>query len=153
MGGDRVYTPQAVIDGEDQVVGSDAAALKRAIAKAAKRRHLPMKLTASLQPDGVHATVTLDGVPVDQLDVIRSIHEPIRTILVITEDDVTTTVKRGENGGRTLQHSAVVRRVVVEGEGLGQVARSWRRDRLNLTAIAQGKQTRHIYASATVRLK
>lgn len=153
LGGDRVYTPQAVIDGEDEVVGSDEAALRRAIAKAATRQHLAMTLTASLAPDGVYATVTLEGVPVDQYDTIRGTHESIRTILIVTENDVTTRVKRGENGGRTLHHDAVVRRVVTDGEAIGNVEASWRRDRLALTAIAQGKRTRHIYASATTPLK
>src|SRR3954462_9931100 len=40
FGTDRIYTPQAVIDGQDEVVGSDEAALRRAIARAAKRPHL-----------------------------------------------------------------------------------------------------------------
>jgi hypothetical protein len=153
MGGDRVYTPQAVIDGEDEVVGSDEAALTRAIAKAGKRYHLPITITASLESDGIYATVSVDSLPADQLDTIRGTQEPIRTILIITEDELTTSVKRGENRGRTLSHHAVVRRVVMQGEPLGNVAKSWRRDRLNLTVIAQGKRTRHIYASATVPLK
>ena len=150
FGTDRIYTPQAVIDGQDEVVGSDEAALRRAIARAAKRPHLNMDLTASVERDGIHADVSFGALPADQHD--EGPREPMRTVIIITEDDVTSVVKRGENGGRTLHHAAVVRRVV-EGGKLGQLAPEWNRSHLRLTALAQGKQTRHIYAAATVPLK
>ena len=39
FGEDRVYTPQAVIDGRDEVVGSDEGGVTRAIEKAARQPH------------------------------------------------------------------------------------------------------------------
>src|SRR3982751_4604130 len=48
FGEDRIYTPQAVIDGRDEVVGSDEGALKRAIAKAARQHHARITLRPSL---------------------------------------------------------------------------------------------------------
>jgi hypothetical protein len=146
FGEDRVYTPQAVIDGRDELVGSDESGLKRAIARAANQPHLRMQLSASLEADGVHATVTIENVPVEH-------HERLVEVLMITEDGLSSIVKRGENGGRTLHHDAVVRKIATGTELLGQVSNAWRRDRLQLTALLQGEKTRRIYAAATVPLK
>jgi len=145
-GGDRVYTPQAVIDGREELVGSDEAGMRRAIASAARQPHLSMQLTASLRADGISATSTISNIPLEGM-------EPTRTVLVVTEDGLTSIVKRGENRGRTLQHDAVVRRIVVGKQGLGRVPDHWRRDRLHVTALLQGEKTGRIYAAATVPLK
>jgi len=146
FGADRMYTPQAVIDGQDELVGSDEAGVKRAVAEAGKKPHFKMRLTAALKPDGIYATATVENVPMHG-------HEPLRTVFVVTEDGITTVVKRGENGGRTLRHGAVVRRIAVGKQLLGPVPEHWRRDRLNLTAFEQGEKTGRIYAAATVPLK
>ena len=146
FGADRIYTPQAVVDGRDELVGSDEAGLKRAIANAAKRPHFTMQLTAALKPDGIYATATVENVPVEG-------HEPLHTVFIVTEDGLASIVKRGENGGRTLRHDAVVRRIAAGKQRIGNVLDHWRRDRLNLTAIEQGEKTGRIYAAATVPLK
>jgi hypothetical protein len=145
-GGDRVYTPQAVIDGREEQVGSDEAAVKRAIANAARQPHLTMQLSASLQPDGIHATSTVGNIPLEGM-------EPTRNVVMITEDGLTSIVRRGENRGRTLRHDAVVRRIVVGKQGLGRIPDNWRRDRLHVTALLQGEKTGRIYAAATIPLK
>jgi hypothetical protein len=96
----RVYTPEAVVDGETGLVGSDEAALRRAIEAAARR---------------THAAVTVTRGAGDALDVRVSAPGPqgaaieIDALLAITEDDLVVDVPRGENGGRRLEHSAVVR--------------------------------------------
>jgi hypothetical protein len=57
------------------------------------------------------AAVTLHLVAPDKLQV--TIDNPSRAkvgvLFAVTEDDLTSNVKAGENGGRTLTHSAVVR--------------------------------------------
>jgi hypothetical protein len=146
FGEDRIYTPQAVIDGREELVGSDEAGVKRAIARAAKQPHLKMQLSASLKPDGIYATTTVENVPPHG-------QEPFRTVMIVTEDAMTSVVKRGENRGRTLHHDAVVRRITIDNQVLGQVPEHWRRDRLHLIAIFQGEKTGRIYAAATVPLK
>ena len=150
-GGDRVYTPQAVIDGREELVGSDEAGLRRAIASAARQPHLSMQLTATLQQDGIHATVNVGPIPLGDTPSDRM--EPTRNVLIVTEDGLTSIVKRGENRGLTLHHDAVVRRIVVGKQGLGRVPDHWRRDRLHVTALLQGEKTGRIYAAAAVPLK
>ncbi len=45
--------------------------------------------------------------------------EPIDVLVALTEDDLSSVVRRGENGGRTLTHVAVVRTL----ESLGSLER------------------------------
>ena len=98
FGLDSSYTPQAVVDGAWQLVGSDSrkmvADLKLALASP--------KVELSTQ----NAQWSGDTVKF-------SLHSEATSATAVTavlaEDSAQTTVLRGENGGRTLQHVAVVR--------------------------------------------
>lgn len=144
FGVDNVYTPQAVVDGRTQLVGSDEAALRKAIAKAATEPHVPVHLTASVQATGVVAKVEADSVS-------AIAHEPVQNVFFLTEDGLTSIVKRGENGGRTLHNDAVVRRIVTN-DAIGRLNPAWQREHLRLTVIVQGKKTHRIYGAATAPL-
>jgi hypothetical protein len=142
FGADRVYTPQAVVDGRDEVVGSDEAGLTRAIVRAAKQPHATVHLAIAPNAAGtLVAQVTVDGVPPE-------VKEPLHTIVAITEDGLTTVVKRGENGGRTLHHDAVVRRLSTSVE-LKAIPPDWHRDRLRVVALVQGSKSQRIVGAAT----
>src|SRR5271166_3477317 len=94
-----VYTPQMVIDGHLQTVGNGAAEVYRDISKAA----------AEPKP----AKVALRWEPQQKLNI--AVQTPAsgraKVLLAITEDGLSTSVGGGENGGRTLQHAAVVRQL------------------------------------------
>ena len=152
-GGDRVYTPQAVIDGREELVGSDESGVRRAIAKAAKLPRARIDVQTSVDGNKLTANATIADLPSDA-------KEPLEAWMVVTEDGLTTIVKRGENGGRTLQHDAVVRAVfgsdVAAARMLGfhaDLRPEWRRDRLKAVVIVQGKRTHRIYGAATTALK
>ena len=91
------YTPQVVIDGHLQTVGSDAATVQRMIAQASNAPH----------PAAVW--LRLDSAGTLQVNVEDSSRGGNRVLLAVTEDYLTTNVGGGENGGRVLKHSAVVR--------------------------------------------
>ena len=91
------YTPQIVIDGHLQGVGNNATAVRRMIAEASSS---PKPSSVSLR----FASPGKLGVTVE--DTSQGRH---RVLLAVTEDDLTTNVRGGENGGRVLKHSAVVR--------------------------------------------
>ena len=153
FGDDRVYTPQAVIDGRDELVGSDEGGVKRAIAKAARQPHARISLRPSLDGNALAVEATIADLPPDA-------KEPMEAWMVVTEDGLTSVVKRGENGGRTLHHDAAVRVVfgsdVAAARMLGfhaELRPEWRRDRLKAVVVLQGKRTRHIYGAATTSLK
>jgi hypothetical protein len=153
FGEDRIYTPQAVIDGREEVVGSDEAAVTRAIAKAARQPHANLTLRPSLDGNTLAVEATIAGLPAD-------LEEPLRAWMVVTEDGLISIVKRGENGGRTLHHDAVVRaafgRDVAAARRLGfhaDLRPEWRRDRLKALVMLQGKKTQRIYGAATTPLQ
>jgi hypothetical protein len=95
----NVYTPEMVIDGGTQFVGSDASQAQRSIAEAAR----------GAKP----AQVTLRWEANNRLHI--SVQSPAQehgdVLLATTEDGLTTSVEAGENGGRTLHHAAVVRQL------------------------------------------
>lgn len=149
FGPDRVYTPQAVIDGKTEVIGSAEAGIRRAVADAAGQVHASLTLSASVTGSRVTADVSMADVPAAPRD-------PLQTVLVVTEDGLTSIVKRGENGGRTLHNDAVVR-LLFGGDAGAAASHSyradlgpeWHRDRLHVTALLQGKSTRRIYGAVT----
>jgi len=103
-------------------------------------------LAASLSgPNTIVAKVEITGVPAE-------VKEKLRTLVLLTEDGLSTVVKRGENGGRTLSHDAVVRRISTTLE-LSGVQQAWRRDRLRVIAIAQGERSRRIYGAAVASIQ
>lgn len=150
FGPDRVYTPQAVIDGRAEVIGSSEPAIRRAVAEAAKQPHAHLALTASSSGNSLTASVSIADVP-------SAPRDPLETVLAVTEDGLSSVVTRGENGGRTLHNDAVVRAVFGGDVGSATVLSyradlrpAWHRDRLHVVAILQGKTSRHIYGAASV---
>jgi hypothetical protein len=91
------YTPQMVIDGHAELVGNDEGGVHRQIALAAR----------SLKPAQIKLTWNADGKL--QVEIDGSGDADGKVLLAITEDGLSTQVGRGENGGRLLQHSGVVR--------------------------------------------
>jgi len=95
--GSGSYTPQAVINGRYELVGSQRTKLLEAIAQAAR---------------APRATVQLSG-PAAALRVqVRDLPAgtgPADVLLLITETGLTTQIGRGENAGRLVRHAAVVR--------------------------------------------
>jgi hypothetical protein len=82
--------------------------------------------------------------------------------LAVVENGLTTRVARGENGGRTLQHSAVVRTIrdlatvdVKSTTWTGNVpvaiAADWNRAKLLLVAFAQDRSSREILGAAATQ--
>jgi hypothetical protein len=94
------YTPQMVLNGRDQFVGSDTGALQRALQEDARRSHLDLRILSSAPVSaGVDVRFSLSGETPRPLDIIA----------VVTDDADRSNVLRGENGGRLLQHVSVAR--------------------------------------------
>jgi hypothetical protein len=116
------YTPQMVVDGSAEFVGSDAQRAATEISKAAKREKTEIKLTRT--PAGLHVEVpgpTANG----------------EVMLALAENTASSDVRAGENKGRVMQHVAPVRSL----QRIGAVKRgaSFRND-VPLPASAAGQR-------------
>ena len=102
LGQNQPYTPQAVVDGHVEMIGSDAARLRPALDAAAAQPggRIQLQLEPSAERVQVGADVTLpDALHGRRLDLMA----------VVFQRDLTTPVGRGENGGHTLHNDFVVR--------------------------------------------
>lgn len=138
------YTPQMVVDGETELVGSDGGRAAEAITNAAKHN----KTAVEVKISGDSAEVLLDGLPD---------HKSSTVYLAIAEDGLTSEVKGGENGGRKLSHISVVRKLDV----LGQIAvddkkvvmsapihlrSGWKKENLKIVIFAQENDSGRVIA-------
>ena len=102
---DGHYTPQMIVDGDAQLVGSDEKGALRAIGNASKLSKIPVTLSAPrLQGDKsliLHVAVG----PI----VSSPGSKPSQLLVAVADDSDQSSVSRGENSGRTLKHVAVVR--------------------------------------------
>jgi len=104
MGLSGAYTPQAVVSGSREFVGSNERQLFGAIEEASKRK--------------AAASVSIAG-DVARVDAPRE----LELIALSVENAQTTRVARGENGGRTLTNYAIVRKLTRVGTVRGRSER------------------------------
>ena len=146
-GSNDIYTPQIIVDGIDAVVGHDRSAVFDAIRRAAGRKKPAIALEWSAGTSKLAVTVGKSRETADAT-----------VFLAITEDGLRTSVKRGENAGRTLDHAAVARRLTQvgktdrDGSFTGVVplglAPGWNQHALRIVVLVQVDKTRRIAAAA-----
>lgn len=117
---DGVYTPQMVVNGAEQIVGSDRVGLLRAV-QAEEEQHPTVVLrilSLSVAGNALTVNFSISGdLPGRGADLIA----------VVADDSDRSSVLHGENSGRTLTHVAVARsisrvaKVRVAGEGTVQI--------------------------------
>ena len=144
------YTPQAVVNGRYELVGSRRADLAAAIAKAAKAPQAAVSVGATAGVAQVQVRSLPAGTPATEV------------LLAITESGLASQVGRGENAGLLLQHAAVVRQLLLLGrvDAAGtfgahaalQLASDWKRPNLRLVALVQEVASRRIVGVATASI-
>ena len=151
----RIYTPQAVVDGAREFVGSDEAAARQFIRAAAAAPKTPVALAvespAGTDRVGLRIDIGASSARASTLDVL----------LAVAEDGVVSDVRRGENADRRLSHVGVVRRLervakLDASKGLTTTAAirldpTWRRDRLRLVVFVQDPVTHAVIGVAMAR--
>jgi hypothetical protein len=113
-----VYTPQMVIQGMAEEIGSDRRKVLKRIGEAAEVVRVPVRLGHGAKRDTITISIPRAATNDYAYDVT--------VWLVIYDRSQETAVKRGENRGRTIRNSNVVR-------GLRRVAR-WRGEALETKA-------------------
>jgi hypothetical protein len=155
-----IYTPQMVVDGRVEFVGSRAHKAREAISEALKtpKAKLSLVLAFKAQAKEVPVTVKIDNLPA------ISGGDTAEVLLAIAESHLQSNVLRGENSGRKLAHTAVVRKL----QNIGSIDsakqnftatqnlfldKGWNQDNLKVVAFVQERQSRRILGAASVRLK
>lgn len=104
------YTPQMVVDGRFEFVGSDGRQASAAIQDAAKQPKAN-PVIRDVKATATHVTARIE---VPMLENVQRRTRPV-LFVAIADNSAESNVKRGENGGRVLRHVAVVRTLSEEG--------------------------------------
>ena len=148
FGLESTYTPQMVIDGQQQVLGSDANGVARDIESALKKAKPAVVSVSRVGGNGYQVSVKADN-------------EKGKVYLAVTEDGLSSEVKGGENGGRTLHHAGVVRELrsigsLSKGEFQKKVdvplQRDWNPANLKLVIFLQQGDAGPILGAISLRL-
>ncbi len=101
-----IYTPQLVVDGTSEMVGGGGRLAEAAILKAVDTPKHPMELKAT--PNGKKLSVSVRFAKLGTPNAI--------VYLAVADNHAETKVSAGENAGRTLHHTAVVRAMMQLGK-------------------------------------
>jgi hypothetical protein len=163
------YTPQMVVDGRYEFVGSRFADASKAIsASAAGAKAAVTILRSGVASDGVASNgAAANGhqpwtITVDKLGAASA--EPAEVWLAITETHLHSKADAGENAGHDLAHAAVVRHLskIASVDGRKQESFSatsllnfpanWKKENLRVVAFVQEKKSRHIVGAASAKV-
>ena len=159
-GSTALYTPQMVVDGRMQFVGSQRMLAENAIASAIATPKAIVDVTVT--GEASQGLLQVD-VAISETTKLGNA-EALEVWIAVTESALETDVQRGENARRRLRHVAVVRslerietlaRPVPDRyatDATVQIAPEWQRSNLRLVAFLQEPQTRHIRGVGQVTL-
>jgi hypothetical protein len=158
----EVYTPQMIVDGRTEILGSDENAAQRAISKAVGAPKTDLELT------WVGATSTMGGAKLLRVRAGKlsggdnAASAPnAEVFLAITESHLHSDVRRGENAGRGLEHDGVVRKLTSLGKANAggefsfdtqssvKLSPDWKRENVRIVVFVQDARSRRIYAASS----
>jgi hypothetical protein len=160
LGNGNASTPQMVVDGTVEFVGSHTKQARETILKAANSTKIPVILTQS-KPNEADAAGF--SAKVGKLEATTK-GDSSEVWLAITETALHSAVKRGENAGEDLHHAAVVRymRKIGEAKGGGETSfagdasvllqKEWKRENLRAVLFVQERKGRRILGAAEIRI-
>ena len=140
------YTPELVVDGRSQFLGSNPQQAAAEIRKAATVAKTPVSITAEAEAEGRKRF----KVSVGKLE--GSGGDVVEVWLAVTEDGLRSQVCRGENAGKALQHVATLRSlqkigvadagapVAFTGEKEVKFDSQWNVEHLHVTVFVQKKK-------------
>ena len=102
---DSPYTPQMVVDGEAELVGSDERRAIRVIENTIKTPKLPVALSSIHRESNNTLAVHVETGPF----VSSGQRTPAQVLIALADNSDQSSVRGGENSGRILKHVAVVR--------------------------------------------
>lgn len=145
----QVYTPQLIINGKAEFVGSDAPAITQAVKDALGSKN-PTVFTLQAGLEGTNINVSYRA---------RGNGTADRLILAVVQKQAVSKVANGENGGRTLHHVQIVRHlynfdIVAGGRGTRQIPMpaGFNTDGWEIIGLLQDQQTGVINGAARANI-
>jgi hypothetical protein len=157
LGNDGVYTPQMIVNGRRELVGSRGHELSKALEEATGQPHanVAIKMEKTATADSQHLAVSVGGL------VAAAPGNTIEVWLAITEKQLHSAVTRGENAGEDLHHASVVRTLRKIGVANGnddpsfstalsvRLESSWTRENLRVVVFLQENKSRKVLGAAS----
>lgn len=152
---DQVYTPQMVVDGREEFVGSSRQKARNTILKASGSAKVPVTLQVG--------SADAESVALKVMFTLPREGGRAQVLFAITESGLVSAVGAGENRGETIRHGAVVRTIkqlapAPSGQDYHQevslrLEKSWKPQDLRGVLLVQDERTRAVIAAASVRLR
>jgi hypothetical protein len=155
------YTPQMIVDGQSQLVGSNGREALVEIEKAAHRAQTDVAINSEA-PDAHGSqrfTVSVGKVAGNTAGDVAEIW------LAVTEDGLQSSVNRGENAGHVLHHTATLRSlhkigtadvtaasVSFKGDARVKLESRWKPENLHVVVFVQEKKSRKILGAASAKV-
>jgi len=145
---DEIYTPQMVVDGHAEFVGSDTGKATKEITDAANTS----KGNIEARVEQNKYRVSVSGLPK---------HETATAYFAVAEDNLESSVRGGENAGSHFTHMSVVRDLkplgTINGDADGGTFQAdvaaktgWKSDNLKYVVFVQENESRKILAVAKI---
>jgi hypothetical protein len=159
----EVYTPQMIVDGTVEFVGSDANRALKAITDESNARRVTVKIRPTSSTTAAEKNLVSFSVRVEKLPPLDPKTEGL-VFMAVTEDNLQSSVVRGENSGRTLAHTAVVRELKTIGkldarpdaafvaEPSIDISRGWKRQDLRAIVFVEAQGSHRIVGAAETNL-
>jgi hypothetical protein len=153
------YTPQMVVDGQNQFVGSRAGQATSVIEQAGTRKKTEVTLSTTESAKGEKVHVSVGAIP------NLSSGDTPEVWLAITESGLHSNVKAGENSGQDMHHAAVVRKMwkigavkqsgatSFSGDTEIKIDRGWKRENTHVVVFVQEKRSKKILGAGITRLQ
>lgn len=158
FGGDGVYTPQMIVDGQSELVGSRSYAARSAIEKAASQPKMTLQFGKAIWEADDSVAIEIQ---VSNLAGLGSA-QGAELWIAITEQGLHTEVKAGENSGENLQHAPVVRSIikadsfrpvdVYKTQTSLKLNPGWQRNNLSFVAFVVEQKSRKIIGATSTKL-
>jgi hypothetical protein len=160
LGNGNPYTPQMVVDGSEEFVGSRAQQAVKSIVEAAARTKTSVTLSqgTSNKPGTESLSVQVAKLAANAKGGAAEVW------LAITETGLHSAVSGGENAGHDVHHAAIVRslrkigeakdgsELAFTGEASIPLRAGWKRENLRAVAFVQEKKSKRILGAAEIPL-
>ncbi len=147
FGNASLYTPQMVVDGRTEFNGSDYNHALEAIKKSSSEERIGLSIAGKIEK----SALSFKGEMIIPKALLK---RDIILEAALVEDNLVSQVSRGENSGRRLNHSSVVRTFVNIPHSIDSPASSfektiavspkWKKNDLRLVVFAENLDTREI---------